>query len=116
VHPHWIAAKSVKHALSEDTAGYMLKWSFAPLVGIALFLSAQVTMPPPAKAEGPPREAVVDLCRYFVGEGFFPNMGKCISGFRAGDTKFCLALKQGGYFEQYGYRNMGDCVSALKRR
>ena len=85
-----------------------------PIGALALIFSSGVGLASPAQASGPPRGVVVELCRSFVGERFFPSMGDCISGFRTFEATFCWDLKDGGNLEQYGFRNLGECVSAFR--
>lgn len=56
----------------------------------------------------------VEVCRLLVGLQFFDTQGECMSQLRAQAPRTCRLLRDLDALDFFNYRNVGDCVSAMR--
>lgn len=78
-----------------------------------LFSSAPIMAEPaPAPDETPGPDPRI-LCPWMVSMNYFRNEGDCMRGFRVGGAAMCQQLER-NMLDYLGYRNAGECVSAMR--
>ena len=81
---------------------------------VSVALTSFAAAPAVAQDGRPPTSVIVPFCKEFTEFDPTQSLGECLGQARAseqaGDTKFCLFLKDQGFFDEPD-RTMGDCVS-----
>lgn len=86
------------------------------LSAAALVFAAPVTVPTAASAA--PATDVVEFCKAFVAATTGVTLGDCVSYFRqdsnAAAATYCRILSAFDLLGDFGFKNVGQCVSTLK--
>lgn len=83
----------------------------AILVAGAMAASVNVALPTAAKAAA---NDEVELCRLLVNLQFFETQGACMSQLRTQAPRTCRLLRDLDALDFFDFRNVGDCVSAMR--
>ena len=84
-----------------------------PLFAAASLIAAGLpaALPQPAQAAA---SDDVALCRALVDAEIYGSLGECVGSVRSNPAKFCRDLDQEGFLVFFGWKNRGDCVSAVR--
>ena len=87
---------------------------------LTMGLAVSVGVPKQAAARVDPTNEVIEFCRATAELVPLHNFGECVSYYRTDTHAYaahiCAYVKREGFFEdeEFGYRNMGDCVRELR--
>lgn len=83
----------------------------AILAAAALAASSGAALPTAASAAA---NDEVQVCRLLVDLQFFDSHGACMSQLRTNAPRTCRLLRDLDALDFFNFRNVGDCVSALR--
>ena len=80
----------------------------------SLALVATTPMAAPTTASAQDAEESLAICRVLVELEVVPNVGACLGDIRSNAQQVCKDIEP--YWEFFGVRNLGDCVSLFRGR